>query len=490
MAYAYYTSIDALAAAIGANEVDFPVALVVTDARFATVANGGHIENTASGGASGVLTVPADFVASPNQDGSAPYDFEIVNYDATTGHIEMWVKITALDNVANTTVYLVYGDIAVVASQEDVAGTWSDNFHAVYHCADNGPANVALDTWFGSIGGVSSSYPGAAATRAIDGNFATEWASNGNGASSWIQINFDQTVTLYRIVLRDRAGADDWGDGNIEFSDTSTQAFAGLPVNGDPLDITISPPKSTDSIKIDITSGGAGNNRGFAEIQAFAAGEGGIQDSVGGFHFYKKSIGEPNSVGGQVGAGLDFDGSNDYAQVEDMDALTVPITLEMWVNPDTTTPVGIFDSAPSAANTLRNYDAGKFEWQDASPRFALGLSASTWQHLAFVLTHDGTDREVNWYKDGVFQAEETDTDNATVADFAHFRLGDINSGATGRYAGILDEFAISAVIRDADWVATRHTNQNDPAPASTFWSALGAEQSGGLIGAGMWPRFF
>lgn len=134
MAYTYYTSIDIKSAAVGANETDFPVALVLTDVRFATIANGGKIQNTdATGGASGSLTVPADFVVSPNSDGSSPYDFEFVAYTAATGYMELWVEITSLSSGTDTTIYLCYGDSGVAASQENVAGTWNAGYKGVWH---------------------------------------------------------------------------------------------------------------------------------------------------------------------------------------------------------------------------------------------------------------------------------------------------------------------------------------------------------------------
>lgn len=137
MAYQYYMAIDAQSAAIGSDETNFPCALVLTSANLKTVGNGGHIQNTdASGGASGSLTVPADFVVSPNADGSSPYDFEIVDYDSTTGYIELWVEITSLSSSVDNTIYLCYGDNGVTTSQEDVAGTWGNNFVLVMHLGE------------------------------------------------------------------------------------------------------------------------------------------------------------------------------------------------------------------------------------------------------------------------------------------------------------------------------------------------------------------
>ena len=100
-----------------------------------TVANGGHVQNTASGGASGVLTVPADLVFSPNTDGSSKYDHEIVKYNAATGEFVAWVQC-GVNSGADVTFYMVYGDSGVTISQEDVNGTWDANFEGVWHLGE------------------------------------------------------------------------------------------------------------------------------------------------------------------------------------------------------------------------------------------------------------------------------------------------------------------------------------------------------------------
>lgn len=99
---------------------------------FATTANGGYINNTvATGGASGALTVPADLVFSPNKDGSSKYSFEIEKYSATTGELVAWVKIPSLSSGSDTVFYVAYGDSGVVASQEDITGTWDTKYKLV-----------------------------------------------------------------------------------------------------------------------------------------------------------------------------------------------------------------------------------------------------------------------------------------------------------------------------------------------------------------------
>lgn len=139
MAYTYYAQITIQSSEVPADQTDFPVLISGTydgsggEPDLRTTGNGGNIENTASGGASGSVTVPADFVFSPNTDGSNPYDFEIVNYDPATGLIEAWVRIPSLASGSDTTFYMAFGDSGVTTSQENVGGTWNSNFLGVYH---------------------------------------------------------------------------------------------------------------------------------------------------------------------------------------------------------------------------------------------------------------------------------------------------------------------------------------------------------------------
>jgi hypothetical protein len=104
MAYADFIKIEAKATAIGSDETNFPVILDVTHDHLRTAANGGKIQNTdANGGASGSYTVPADFVAGPNSDGSSPYDFEVIKYNASTGRIVLAIEISSLSSSSGVT---------------------------------------------------------------------------------------------------------------------------------------------------------------------------------------------------------------------------------------------------------------------------------------------------------------------------------------------------------------------------------------------------
>lgn len=225
MAYGYYASItvDHTKVSGDGDLTNFPILVSGTydgtgsEPDIRTVANGGHVQNTASGGNSGSVTVPADLVFSPNTDGSSPYDFEIESYDASTGAIVAWVEIPTLDGDADTVLYMVYGDSSVTTSQEDVNGTWDANYKMVVHyngnCVDstssgydltpeNNPTYVA-----GKVGPagnlVSASSQAWTITDANSPNIDTQGAKTWQG---WVYPNDADPTDYYQIISKDTNG--------------------------------------------------------------------------------------------------------------------------------------------------------------------------------------------------------------------------------------------------------------------------------------------
>jgi len=142
LAYGYNALLTLDHTLIGSDESNYAFPVVGTydgtdgEPDLRTVANGGHVQNTANGGVSGSLTVPADCVFAANDDGSSPYDFEWVDYNPATGYILAWVEVPALTSGVDPEVHIAFGDSGVPVSQEDVAGTWNSSFAARYHLAE------------------------------------------------------------------------------------------------------------------------------------------------------------------------------------------------------------------------------------------------------------------------------------------------------------------------------------------------------------------
>ena len=142
MAYTYSKRIAIAHGQVPGPLTQYPFLFTEIDGDFATVGNGGHVQNTdAAGGASGDLTVPADMVFSPNGDGSSPYDHEFEKYDAVTGELVAWIEIPTLSSTQDTVLYVVYGDVAVVTTQEYVRGVWSGDYQMVQHLNETSGAH-------------------------------------------------------------------------------------------------------------------------------------------------------------------------------------------------------------------------------------------------------------------------------------------------------------------------------------------------------------
>ena len=106
------------------------------------------------------------------------------------------------------------------------------------------------------------------------------------------------------------------------------------------------------------------------------------------------------------------------------------------VEPDSSSPNGIFDGAPSQANVFRNTAAGEFEIWDSNPDVALSLTDTSPVLLDIQADNTGV-RELTYYKNGEFIITENGTNVAvtwTTPD-----IGSINDSPAydGRIAEII-----------------------------------------------------
>lgn len=123
----------------------------------------------------------------------------------------------------------------------------------------------------------------------------------------------------------------------------------------------------------------------------------------------------------------DLDGTNDFMTIP-APRPTLPLAFEFWICPNTSTPVGLFDTGPRLALTLRQYVAGSVDWQPNNPQVVLGLAALTWQHVVFAYYH-GVNNGIAYFLNGALIST---TEGAALSDFTWsdpIRIGDINSGA-------------------------------------------------------------
>lgn len=159
MAFGYYKSVTINHTQCGtADSTDFPVTIWVTDADLKTVGNGGFVQNSSG------------FDIRPYSDSAltTALTFELVagTYVATTGAVEMHVKIPTLSHTADTVFYLAFGNSSI-STDGSSTSTWDSNFVLVAHLP-NGTTLTANDSTATPSNGTLTNTPTATA-GVIDG---------------------------------------------------------------------------------------------------------------------------------------------------------------------------------------------------------------------------------------------------------------------------------------------------------------------------------
>jgi signal peptidase I len=184
---------------VGADLIDFPLLVSVTNADLAASArsDGADIRFTAA-------------------DGVTPLAHEIESWNAGTGAVEAWVRVPTLSSTTATSVYLYYGAPDAPA-QDDVRGTWPQSIEAVWHMASDpaGSAPQVDDSSANNHDGISSGAmtSGDLVAGRVGGAAALDGANDlfevdafdlpGAGAvtlSGW--VNLDSYVSDGRIVTK------------------------------------------------------------------------------------------------------------------------------------------------------------------------------------------------------------------------------------------------------------------------------------------------
>lgn len=118
---------------------------------------------------------------------------------------------------------------------------------------------------------------GQGASKAVDGYAlgspgakSQEWATDGGGAGSWIQLDYPTATTLDGVVLADRPNLrDQVTSALLQFSDGSTVPVGALANNGSSVTIHFTT-RTTTSLRLVITSvSQTTSNAGLAEIETY-----------------------------------------------------------------------------------------------------------------------------------------------------------------------------------------------------------------------------
>jgi hypothetical protein len=230
MAFTYYTpvTIDHTKCG-GSDSSNFTVLFNTVDARFKTVANGGHVQNSSG------------FDIRPYSDSglTTALNFELERYNASTGEVVMWIKEGTVSHTSDTVYYLAYGDSSL-STDGSSTSAWDSTFTRVYHLKDGTTLSVIDST--GIQNGTNS---GATATSGqIDGaaNFAavsSQKITAGNLSQTAITVSLWINDTLEDIPYRTAfnmgassvsyAGIDVKSNGklNVAVQATTSRAYDG-----------------------------------------------------------------------------------------------------------------------------------------------------------------------------------------------------------------------------------------------------------------------
>jgi hypothetical protein len=145
----------------------------ITLADLKTVANSGSIQHTAANSAG--VTGPADFIVCDAASAGTAIKFEIAQYTATSGKMEMWVQIASLSNSVDQNIWIFYGNSGVSTTQQDLS-LWADaNYVGVFHTSDGSTLSATDST--GTLTAAKVGSP-TAVTGITDGAMGAVSASN------------------------------------------------------------------------------------------------------------------------------------------------------------------------------------------------------------------------------------------------------------------------------------------------------------------------
>ena len=136
MAFNYYRTVTIDYTKCGtANSTDFPFLFYGTYSWLATVANGGSVQNSSG----------YDIAFFSNSSLTTQLKHELISYTATTGAVEIWVKIPSLSYTSNTIIYIAYGNSGISTDQSDAANVWDSNHKGVWHLTES-PSGTLYDS--------------------------------------------------------------------------------------------------------------------------------------------------------------------------------------------------------------------------------------------------------------------------------------------------------------------------------------------------------
>jgi LmbE family N-acetylglucosaminyl deacetylase len=190
-----------------------------------------------------------------------------------------------------------------------------------------------------AVDGVVDGYPG---------NYTREWATVGEGAGAWIQLNWSSPYQVSRIVLHDRPNTDELITGaTLTFSSGATIEVGALNDAGVGVEFNVGP-FITNSLRVTVTTvSGSTKNVGLSELEVY-----GIQPAAGGNLAPAANAGADQTVAQGALVKLNGNGSSDpngdaltsYRWTQ-TDGPSVILAGANTATPSFTSPVGLSATA-------------------------------------------------------------------------------------------------------------------------------------------------
>lgn len=109
----------------GESFADYPLLFSITDVDLKSIDNGGKVGKE-----------DGTDILFTEGDGVTQLSHEVEEYDPSTGKLTVWVKIPTLSNIADTKVYIYYGN-ASAGDQQDANNVWTSQYEMVQHMDGN-----------------------------------------------------------------------------------------------------------------------------------------------------------------------------------------------------------------------------------------------------------------------------------------------------------------------------------------------------------------
>ena len=179
--YSYRKSITVNNAQVsGGPQTNYPFLFSSTNSDFATVANGGKVNN--ANGYDIIFVALDDTTCGGTGTSPCTLNFEVENYNAATGQLIAWVNVPSINS--STVIYIYFGNSSITTSQAQPTSVWDSHYALVSHLGNGTTLNINDSTSNGNNGAnggltAATGEIGGGATSAAN----TDYLSYGTGSS-------------------------------------------------------------------------------------------------------------------------------------------------------------------------------------------------------------------------------------------------------------------------------------------------------------------